>query len=65
MLTSHQVAEILQTDDKTARRFLRTVLPHDRRQRWQIKEEDLDMIRLLWLVKRLGHEDLLRLLTKP
>lgn len=64
MLTSHQIAEQLDTDDRTARRFLRTVLPHDRKQKWKIPEEDLDLIKLLWLLRRLGREDMLKLLTK-
>lgn len=64
MLDIHQVAEALQTDDKTARRFLRTVLPHEGHQRWQVPEEDLDMIKLLYVLRRLGKEDILRLMKK-
>lgn len=65
MLSTHDVAQALQTDDKTTRRFLRTVFPHEDNQRWQIPEEDLDMIKLLYLVKRLGKEDMLRLMAGP
>lgn len=65
MLTSQDVADALQTDVKTARRFLRAVLPHTNdHQRWEVPEEDLDMLKLLFLVRRLGRDDMLKLLIK-
>lgn len=64
MLSTHQVAEELKTDDKTTRRFLRSIFPHPEHQRWQIPEESLDMIKLLWLMRHLGKEDMLKLLAK-
>lgn len=64
MLTSKQVAEELHTDERTARRFLRTVMPHQEHQRWEVPEESLDMIKLLWLVRQMGRDDMLKLIVR-
>lgn len=63
-LTTHEIAEALSTDDKSARRFLRTVFPHQDHARWEVKESDLDMLKLLYLCRRMGKEDMLRLFSK-
>lgn len=64
MLTSKQVAEELHTDDRTTRRFLRTIFPHQPHQRWEVPDESLDMIKLLWLLRQMGRDDMLKLLVK-
>jgi len=64
MLTTKDVARELHTDQKTARRFLRSILPRHQGRRWEVPEESLDTIKLLFLLKRLGKEDMLKLLVK-
>lgn len=49
------LADELEVDQKTARRFLRTVMPdHERGGRWEIDEKDLPRLKLLFLVKEVG-----------
>lgn len=51
------LADELEIDQKTARRFLRTVMPsHERGGRWEIDERDLPRLKLLFLVKEVGLE---------
>lgn len=64
MLSTHDVALALQTDEKTTRRFLRTILPHQEGQRWQIEEDELERIRLLWVIKKLGKDHQLDLFIR-
>jgi len=55
VLNTHDVASALGTDDHTARRFLRSIVPdHDPNTPWRIPEEELTKIKLLFLVHRLG-----------
>lgn len=54
-LNIEQVAQELETDAKTARRFLRSVVPqHDPNHRWQIKAEDIEELKLLFAVREVG-----------
>lgn len=54
-LNIDQVAAELETDPRTARRFLRDVVPgHDYRHKWEIKVGDMPELKLLFLVRELG-----------
>lgn len=60
-----QVAEALETDPRTARRFLRSVSPeHDYRHKWLINEDDMEMLRLLFIVREVGLKKALDALTE-
>lgn len=54
-LNIDQVAEALETDARTARRFLRSTVPdHDPRHKWAIKVEDIPELKLLFAVREVG-----------
>lgn len=63
-LDIEQVAAELETDPRTARRFLRDVVPgHDYRHKWEIKVGDMPELKLLFLVRELGLKKSLDALT--
>ena len=52
------LAEELEIDQKTARRFLRSVVPdHEKGGRWEIDDTDLMRLKLIYMVKEVGLED--------
>jgi hypothetical protein len=56
-LTTHDVASELGIDDKTARRFLRSVVPdHEASHKWALQETEMPKLKLLYLVQKLGTE---------
>lgn len=62
-LNIREVAEALETDPRTARRFLRDVAPgHERGKRWEVKPEDIPELKLLFDVRVLGLKNALEVL---
>lgn len=52
------LADELEIDQKTARRFLRSVVPeHEKGDRWEIDDADLMRLKLIFIVKEVGLPD--------
>jgi len=64
-LSTHDIATELGVDDRTARRFLRSISPkHETNHPWAIQDTEMPKLKLLYLVQKLGTERVVRILEK-